>query len=68
VSHSVIRRTANFQDTYLKHVLAFIGITDVEVIHIEGVAFGPEAAQKALSSASGRVARIRPLALATASA
>jgi FMN-dependent NADH-azoreductase len=49
----------NFQDTYLKHVLGFIGITEVEVIHIEGVAFGPEATEKALSSAAGRVSALR---------
>jgi FMN-dependent NADH-azoreductase len=61
-------KVANFQDTYLKHILAFIGITDVEVIHIEGVAFGPEAAEKAVSAAAGRVSAVRPLALAAASA
>jgi FMN-dependent NADH-azoreductase len=53
-------KAANFQDTYLKHVLGFIGITDVEVIHMEGIAFGPEAAEKALSAAAGRVSSIRP--------
>ncbi len=59
-------KAANFQDTYLKHVLGFIGITDVEVIHIEGVAFGPEAAEKALTAAAGRVSTIRPPELAGA--
>ncbi len=51
----------DFQEPYLKHVLGFIGITDVEVINIEGVAFGPEAAEKALSAAASRVATVRPL-------
>src|SRR5580698_5455113 len=32
----------NFQDTYLKAVLGFIGISDVEIIVVEGVAFGAE--------------------------
>jgi FMN-dependent NADH-azoreductase len=61
-------KVANFQDTYLKHILGFIGITNVEVIHIEGVAFGPEATDKALSHAAGRVSAIHPdeLNLATA--
>ena len=45
----------NFQDTYLKTILGFIGITDVEVIAVEGVAFGPEAAEKAVSGALARV-------------
>lgn len=57
----------NFQDTYLKRVLGFIGITDVEVISIEGVAFGPEAVEKALKAAAGRVSSVRPhVAAATA--
>jgi FMN-dependent NADH-azoreductase len=41
----------NFQDTYLRTVLGFIGMTDVQVIPIEGIAFGPEAAEKAVSAA-----------------
>lgn len=53
-------KAANFQDTYLKHVLGFIGITDVEVIHIEGVAFGPEATEKALTAAAGKVSAVPP--------
>jgi FMN-dependent NADH-azoreductase len=28
----------NFQDTYLKAAIGFIGITDVEVIAVEGIA------------------------------
>ena len=48
----------NFQDTYLKAALGFIGITDIEVITVEGVAFGPEAAEKAVSTALARVEAI----------
>lgn len=48
----------NFQDTYLKAALAFIGVTDVEVIALEGIAFGPEAVEKAVSGALARVAAI----------
>lgn len=48
----------NFQDTYLKTALGFIGITDVEVIPVEGIAFGPEVAEKAVSSALARVEAI----------
>jgi FMN-dependent NADH-azoreductase len=50
----------NFQDTYLKTALGFIGITDVEVIPVEGIAFGPEVADKAVSAALARVAAISP--------
>ena len=50
----------NFQDTYLRTVLGFIGVSDVEVISVEGVAFGPDAAEKAFASALGRVAALSP--------
>jgi FMN-dependent NADH-azoreductase len=53
-------RALNFQDTYLKTVLGFIGITDVEVIVVEGIAFGPEAAEKAFNAALARVDAISP--------
>jgi FMN-dependent NADH-azoreductase len=61
-------KAADFQESYLRHVLGFIGITDVETIHIEGVAFGPEATQKALTVAAGRVSAIPPCPLAAADA
>jgi FMN-dependent NADH-azoreductase len=61
-------KSFNFQDTYLKHVLGFIGVTDVEIVHIEGIAFGPEATEKALSAAAGRVAAVRPYERAEATA
>jgi FMN-dependent NADH-azoreductase len=61
-------KAANFQDTYLQHVLGFIGITDVEVIRIEGIAFGPDVAEKAVAAAAGRVSGIRPLQAAAANA
>jgi len=46
---------------YLKTILGFMGMTDVEVIYVEGLAFGPEATQKAVASAQ---ARVRELAFA----
>ena len=48
----------NFQDTYLKVALRFIGLTDIEVILIEGVAFGPDAAAKAVNAAMERVSAL----------
>ena len=48
----------NFQDPYLKVALGFIGITDLEVIAVEGIAFGPEAAGRAVRTALGRVEAI----------
>jgi FMN-dependent NADH-azoreductase len=48
----------NFQDTYLRAVLSFIGVTDIEVIAIEGAAFGPEAADRAIGAALAKVSAI----------
>ena len=48
----------NFQDPYLRASLGFIGLTDVEVITVEGVAFGPEVANQAVSAALARVSAI----------
>ncbi|WP_019614628.1 FMN-dependent NADH-azoreductase [Psychromonas ossibalaenae] len=41
---------------YLKNVLAFIGITDVEVVYAESLAMGPEAAVLNLDQARERLA------------
>ncbi len=48
----------DFQEPYLRHLLGFIGLTDVEVIAAEGVAYGPEAAEKAVSGALAKVSTI----------
>jgi FMN-dependent NADH-azoreductase len=44
----------DFQEPYLRAVLGFIGITDVEVVRVEGVAFGEEAVSQALRSAEAQ--------------
>ena len=38
----------DFQLPYLKSVLGFLGMTDVEVLEVEGTAYGPEAAENAV--------------------
>ena len=48
----------DFQTPYLKYVLGVIGMTDVEVIRVEGHAYGPEAAEKAISEALSKVAEV----------
>ena len=42
------------QVPWLKNVLGFLGMTNVEIIRVEGTAFGPEAAEKAVQSAAVR--------------
>ena len=46
--------TLDFAEPYLRSVLSFLGITEVETIRIEGVAYGPEAAEKAISAAEDK--------------
>jgi FMN-dependent NADH-azoreductase len=48
----------NFQDPYLRASLGFIGLSDIEVITVEGVAFGPDVADKAVSAALARVSAL----------
>lgn len=45
----------DFQVPYLKSVLGFLGMTDVEVLEVEGTAFGPEAAEKAVVAATAKL-------------
>ncbi|QPK17092.1 FMN-dependent NADH-azoreductase [Pectobacterium versatile] len=45
----------DFQTNYLLHMLGFVGLTDVELIRIEGTVLGPEATQAALEKAEATV-------------
>ena len=45
----------DFQLPYLKSVLGFIGMTDVEVLEVEGTAYGPDAAEKAVTAATAKL-------------
>jgi len=45
----------NHAEPYLKTVLGFLGIELVETVYVEGVAYGPEAAEKAVASAKAKV-------------
>jgi FMN-dependent NADH-azoreductase len=45
----------DFQVPYLKSVLGFLGMTDVQVVEVEGVAYGPEAAEKAVEAANAKI-------------
>jgi FMN-dependent NADH-azoreductase len=48
----------NHQSTYLQSVLAFLGVTDIETIDVEGVAYGPDAAAKALADGIARASTV----------
>jgi FMN-dependent NADH-azoreductase len=44
----------DFVTPYLKHMLGFMGMTDVETIHVEGTIFGPDVAEKAVAAGKAR--------------
>jgi FMN-dependent NADH-azoreductase len=48
----------DFQLPWLKAVLGFLGMTDVEVVQVEGTALGPQAADAAMSKGAVRAAEL----------
>jgi FMN-dependent NADH-azoreductase len=48
----------DFQETYLRTILGFIGITDVTVIRAEGLALGADSVAKAVTNARAQAAAI----------
>jgi FMN-dependent NADH-azoreductase len=53
--YSEAARPLDFQLPYLKSVLGFLGMTDIEVLEIDGTAYGPETAEKAVSAATAKM-------------
>ena len=49
---------ADSQVPYLKSVLAFLGMTDVEFIYAEGLAMGADSASKAFAEAEARIGEL----------
>jgi FMN-dependent NADH-azoreductase len=45
----------DFQEPYLRAILGFIGITDIEIVRAEGIAYGPEQREAAMSAALASV-------------
>ena len=43
----------DFQEPYLRHLLGFIGITDVTFVHAEKIGYGPEARTAAIEGGEG---------------
>lgn len=54
----------DFQEPYLRHMLGFIGLTDVSFVHVEGQRISPAAAEAGLNKARQTIAKIAPLAQA----
>ena len=49
----------DFQEPYLRHLLGFMGLTDVSFVHAEKIGYGPEARAAAIAAAT---AELRALA------
>ncbi len=48
----------DFLRPYMKHILAFVGLSDVESITADGLNMGPERREKGLADARSQIARI----------
>jgi FMN-dependent NADH-azoreductase len=55
--------TIDFQEPYLRHLLGFVGITDVTFVHVEKLAFGPEAREASLKNAKTQISNFATPAL-----
>ncbi|MCC8362664.1 FMN-dependent NADH-azoreductase [Lysobacter sp. A6] len=50
------------QEAYLRNILGFVGVRDVEVIRAEGVRMGEDAAHRAITDAMASVGQLRSVA------
>ncbi len=48
----------DFQETYLRAILGFIGIEDIEIVRAEGLALGPEQRETAMRAALASVSSV----------
>lgn len=59
---SAERAHLDFQESYLKLILGFMGVTDVRIIRAEGLAMGPEHRERATRAARAAIAELFELA------
>ena len=51
-------KAVDFQEPYLKHLLGFMGITDMTFVRAEKIGYGPEARTAAVAGAKARIAEV----------
>jgi|SRR5215467_2849425 len=56
------RQDFDFQESYLRHVFGFIGITDIEFVRAEGLGIGPEQRTKSINEAHAEIEARLPIA------
>lgn len=59
-----LEAAVDHQEAYLRGVLGFWGITDVEIVRAEGTNMGPQAVEQAMVSAQEQIDRLRVQPLA----
>jgi FMN-dependent NADH-azoreductase len=50
------RHAMDFQEDYLKRVLGFLGVTDVEVVRAEGLGLSPASREQSIAKARQQIA------------
>ena len=51
-------QTYDHQEQYLRHALGFLGITNIAIITVEGIAYGPDKAAAAVDAAKEKIAQL----------
>jgi FMN-dependent NADH-azoreductase len=59
-------KAVDFQEPYLRHLLGFMGITDVTFVHAEKIGYGPEARSASLEAAKAKISDVVGTALVKA--
>lgn len=59
-------QTCDFQEPYLRHLLGFVGLSDVAFVRAEKVGFGPEAREAAVAAAVAELDALAGAAVARA--
>jgi FMN-dependent NADH-azoreductase len=58
----------DFHETYLRAILGFIGIEDVDIVRAEGLAYGPEKREAAMRAALVSAASVAPASVSAKAA
>ncbi len=56
----------DFQEPYLRHLLGFIGLSDVTFVRAEKIGYGPEARAQAIASATATLRALAAVEVAEA--
>jgi FMN-dependent NADH-azoreductase len=51
-------QAVDFQEPYLRHLLGFMGLSDVTFVHAEKIGYGPDAREQAITAATAALRQI----------